>query len=891
MFMKKIFVYLLALLPMVVNAYDEKVGGIYYNFSEDGATVTFGDEFYVGDVLIPQTVADSLGTSYDVIAIGQKAFYNCSGVTSIVIPECVTSIQSLAFCGCSSLTEVSIPSGVTSIGTYAFSNCSGLTSVTIPNSVKELGANVFTNCSNLATLNIDTEEVGTFSGLKSLQTLILGSNVKSIADNAFKGCTGLTTVTIPSAVTSIGESTFEGCTGLTEVNFSSNITTIGKSAFKGCTGLTELIIPSSVTSIGTYAFSNCSGLTSVKIPNSVKELGASAFYLCSNLAALDIDTDEVGNAFSGLKPLQTLTLGSNVKSIADKAFSGCTSLTTVTIPEAVTSISESTFEGCIGLTEVNFSSNTTTIGKKAFYGCTGLTSLPFPKSLTSIQDFAFYGCTGLTEVVLPEALTSIGAYAFFGCNNLTSVKAEMPTPIAIDASVFSNCANATLSVPSESKAAYEAASNWSSFKNVRATRAADSISTDNVLSIQDKEVTGKQMVLPIALNNASAITGLQMDLYLPTGMTISKDATDKLMVAVAEGRMDKNDYTLTIQQMKGDFVRIAGYSSNNVSFAGSNGDILNVTLDIAGLAEGEYTVQIKDIVLSDINNTAYYPADIDANISVKVYAPGDVDGNGEININDVVCIVNHAILNLETGTYIAEVADINGDGTVDITDITLLVDKILGKTSEEKSEGDEAPESLSSRMKAEVSEIEDYLYLDKVDFVNGETMEVSVRLNNIHDVRGVQGNVKLPEGFTIVTKANGRPDVKNSSERSDDFSLSCALQPDGSMTFAQFSLSGDSYAGNDGGIFTFKVTSDTDIASGSYDVILANVVLSINGKSNSQPDFYGAIIATGIEGVMAVDAAAGRAYYDLQGRKLSTPAKGINIVRNSDGTTSKFMQR
>ena len=140
--------------------------------------------------------------------LGDKAFYDCSGLTSLTIPSGVTSIGDWAFSGCNGLTSLTIPSGVTSIGGYAFWGCSGLTSLTIP------------------------------------------SGVTSIGDYTFEGCSGLTSLTIPSGVTEIGKSAFDGCSGLTSLAIPSGVTKIGNYAFDGCSGLTSLAIPSSVTEIG-----------------------------------------------------------------------------------------------------------------------------------------------------------------------------------------------------------------------------------------------------------------------------------------------------------------------------------------------------------------------------------------------------------------------------------------------------------------------------------------------------------------------------------------------------------------------------------------------------------------------------------------------------------------
>ncbi len=195
---------------------------------------------YYGDYI---TITDSVRT-YSVTSIGDNAFYDCSSLYSVTIPNSVTSIGSNAFRDCSSLTSVTIPNSVTSIGEDAFEDCSSLTSITIPNSVT------------------------------------------SIEEGVFHGCSSLTSVTIPNSVTSIGEDAFHYCSSLTSVTIPNSVTSIGYGAFHDCNSLTSVTIPNSITSIGDYVFRDCSSLTSVTIPNSVTFIGDGAFAGCYSLTSV-----------------------------------------------------------------------------------------------------------------------------------------------------------------------------------------------------------------------------------------------------------------------------------------------------------------------------------------------------------------------------------------------------------------------------------------------------------------------------------------------------------------------------------------------------------------------------------------------------------------------------
>ena len=179
-----------------------------------------------------------------VTKIRECAFYYCSWLTDVIIPNTITTIGQEAFYGCSRLTNIVIPSSVNSIGNLAFASCSSLISVAIPESVISIGNGTFSNCSSLTNLTIP-------------------SSVTSIGSHTFYGCSSLTSIIIPNSITSIGSNAFNGCSNLASITIPNTITTIGSSAFSGCSSLTSIVIPEKVTFIGAYAFGDCSSLTSI----------------------------------------------------------------------------------------------------------------------------------------------------------------------------------------------------------------------------------------------------------------------------------------------------------------------------------------------------------------------------------------------------------------------------------------------------------------------------------------------------------------------------------------------------------------------------------------------------------------------------------------------------
>ena len=433
---------------------------IYYNYIGDGSCLEVAQspqtDKYAGDIIIPETVTFS-NKVRTVTSIGENAFLDCSGLTSVVIPQSVTAIGTKAFNNCSWLTSVSIPNSVVSIGDYAFTGSWRLASVEFPSSMTSIPKGAFCNCSSLSSFEIP-------------------NTVISICDEAFSGCVGLTSISIPESVSSIGTNAFYQCSGLTSVHITDleawckiTYTTSYKSAqnsnplsyahhlFLNDTEIQDLVIPNNVTSINRNAFHGCLGLKSVTIPSGVTTIGDYAFYHCDSI--------------------KSLSIANSVTSIGDLAFCWCMEISSLNLPNSVTSIGESAFAQCHSLTSLDIPNSITTISKEAFYWCWNLTSINIPSSVTSIGESAFERCQRLTSVTIPSSITSIGDKAFQFCSSLTSVYSLIENPFKISYRAFSTQAypndfsnNATLYVPTGTSERYKETEGWKDFSSIEEKR-------------------------------------------------------------------------------------------------------------------------------------------------------------------------------------------------------------------------------------------------------------------------------------------------------------------------------------------------------------------------------------------------------------------------------------
>ncbi|MDE6301470.1 MAG: leucine-rich repeat domain-containing protein, partial [Muribaculaceae bacterium] len=498
--MKKLLLFMLGVLmalPAFAQDFTYEYEGQTLNYTvldEDAKTVMVSGTSVSGDLMIPAIVKNG-DTEYSVNYIDSYAFCSCSSLTSVVIPNTVTSIGSLAFDACLGLTSIVIPESVTSIGDATFSNCIGLTSIDLPNSVNSIGWSTFVGCIGLT-------------------SIVIPESVTSISPWTFYGCSGLTSLIVPNSVKTIGENAFLDCISLKEVILGNSVETIDNDAFCECPldrvailnpditiatsafnrNIYWLFCPeefdaSSIPALHVIRFNPEGGITfledgtvlgdngetllkapiaetleSYSIPDGVVTIKSDAFdfdlrdwgnatipaswgsiTIPASVAVVEADAFasinfERVNFVDWTKWYENVKFG-NLESNPYRncgAYAGGVKITAPELKEGMTEIRDYVNCGLEYKDEVELPSTLKRIGAYAFYNNTELYSVILPDGLEEIGESAFQGCGLLENQTFPASLKKIEDAAYRGCSSLTEV--ELPEGLnSLGNAVFAGC--------------------------------------------------------------------------------------------------------------------------------------------------------------------------------------------------------------------------------------------------------------------------------------------------------------------------------------------------------------------------------------------------------------------------------------------------------------------
>lgn len=421
-------------------------------------------------------------------------FLNGSEIKELVIPESVTAVGNFAFYQSKGITSVTVGKQVTSVGFGAFLTSEGL-------------ENVYWNAVDCKIYtSYDREPLPFCGGANStIKEFIFGDEVENIPYKLCNRLQLLEKIVIPNSVKNIGEGAFSSCLSLCDVQFGNAVTTIGTSAFNNCTALANVELPESLTTIYETAFYNCTSLASIHIPSSVTHIGNQAFNMCSKLESVHIDD------LSKWCHINIQSYNSSPLAIAHKLFVKGVEVKELIIPNDVTEISMLAFEGA-AVSSVTIPNSVTSIGASAFYNCSEIKQVYLPESLTRIEKLAFAQCTGITDVY---------------CLKSNPSQIELGNPIVVSSRlVFEDVPvqNAILHVPRGTADLYRAIYEWQRFGTI-----VDSL--EPVEPIEDPVPEGPLTAISTRMTQMYTGSTLQLDVE-PAGIEVKWTSSNPAAVTV-----------------------------------------------------------------------------------------------------------------------------------------------------------------------------------------------------------------------------------------------------------------------------------------------------------------------------------------------------------------------
>jgi len=412
------------------------IDGVTYSYRDDEQGY-YADGYDSNDALIT-IVASILGQP--VLGITTNAFAYVNSITSLVISEGVISIESGAFYQCSLLATLDIPDTIVRVGYQAFEGTAWQHNQ--PDGLVYVGKVLYTYKGsapeNISNIRGDTLAIGDYAFLYQLdlESIVIPTGVILLGHGAFEQCFALSNIILPNTLTEIGQFTFASCEALVTVAIPDSVITIDNFAFQSCTSLTTIDLSNTLLALGDSVFYGCYALISISIPASVTSIGQTPFIFCYNLAEIIVEASSSNyqTIEGGLytKPINelitypsartgdTFAIAVGTTIINSFAFSEASNLVMITMDNQVLEIGENTFYKCVNLVNITLSNNLTYIPTQAFAHCASLVSIVIPDSVTTIDYEAFYYCDALTQIHIGAGVTTLDIEAFAECPALAA---------------------------------------------------------------------------------------------------------------------------------------------------------------------------------------------------------------------------------------------------------------------------------------------------------------------------------------------------------------------------------------------------------------------------------------------------------------------------------------
>ena len=397
------------------------------------------------------------------------------------------------------------------------------------------------------------------------------------------------------------------------------------------------------------------------------------------------------------------------------------------------------------------------------------------------------------------------------------------------------------------------------------TVLADLSDYDNYLSLNDTSVfCGETIIIPVKMTNAESIVSFQTDIFLPEGLEIVQEDGDYLIDP--SDRMTRT-HSIMCDDVANGAIRVLCYSSNYKPFTGnSDDDLFYITVKVADDAQGDYTISLKNTLLTNSDFEEIAAPDVAANVHVKAYLLGDANASGTVTVTDVV-VTSMYVLEKDPQPFVFTAADVNGDNNITVTDVSRIAWMVLNPTQNAPRR---APVLWNNgdRMSGEA-----------ITIAAGETRRVSIMLDNEMDYAAFQLDLNLPDGLTA---SNIQLSGRASSHAFDVNTLQS-----GDIRALCYSPAMAAINGHEGTLLTFDVAATSSV---SGDITVDGIELVTTDCQTVKLDAFtiGVNTATSMSELNSTKAVARIDYFDVAGRQLDQPTSGINIVVTTytDGTHS-----
>lgn len=788
----------------VIDA-ENKYVSVGMGIDEELGLMTSIPDYTSGRVVIPSTVKGYDGQTYKVTQISAGAFFGCAEVTSVVLPSTVTEIGQAAFYGCAALSSFTIPSSVTTIGDDAFSGCSGLSSIAIPATVASLGNGAFYDCNKLTSVTVNWS-----------MPIAIDKDCFTNAANA--------TLNVPKG-------SYEN---YAVADNWKNFKTLKEPAHSIDETFVAYVMANGVKTSARYKVTNT---TSKYVSIGNGEESAISDFTSGTVVVPASVTGYDGQTYQ-------------VKQVSPAAFFGCSEVSSIELPSGITSI-----------------------GQAAFYMCSALLSFTIPTTVTSIGEDAFSYCENLQEITIPKNVNSIGSNAFTECGNLTSVTVEWSNPITINSDCFSNASNATLHVPCETKELYGSADGWEMFKEiVEIYKDGDVFKelidgnvemTFKVISAADKTCqvgTGNSSEQAINKETAGAIS-------IPrtiNGLTVEKISDCALFhcESLSDITIPNSVTSIGMNALRGCYSLRSIIVPNSVNSIGLAALACNKNLESIVVESGNTIYDSRD------NCNAIICTATNELISgcKETIIPNSVTSIGRSAFNECYNLSEMTIPTSVTSIGQRAFYKCSGLTRIDIpTTVTSIGQEAFlycSNLTTVSVEWDEpitidyncfsnaanavlyVPIETNSKYKAAtgwknfeqiVNKTNSILFADDVIVCRGGQITLPIMLSNKDNVRNVQFELALPEGFSVVTNEIGELVGASLSERAKaTHTITGTPEANGNyrVMIMPKGITDDVIQGSEGLIANIKLKVKLNVVPSDYDIKMTACELGIDDEES-----------------------------------------------------------